>query len=348
MRPAYEVPMTTETQAFGRLKAFIIDWSARWHDAREGNVTQEQWAREMDGIDERHFAEGTSSGPRTPCPAEDLHSPRERVTDSRLSEATARFQTVLGERYYEYTLVRVDDDWRVVRVEAFARPPEPFDPTPPYVAEAERGALLGTPTLDAELAPLPAGYQPNADRAFTPGKKLDDGTAIEVRRVGVLRLTSGVIGVQDFSNDCMPPLSRRLQPGEYPVDVAFARNGGGRGVNIAVRLRIGPERPTVGWHPATDIEGGEGGIGVDAGNVAIFDLGAVIHSSTHAHEQLTMSLFSSVGGDADVMAEMLSLAAENDGVAVESGPGDGEYPCLWGVDAQGELATLQIDFVRVP
>ena len=48
MRPAYEVPMTTETQAFGRLKAFIIDWSARWHDAREGNVTQEQWAREMD------------------------------------------------------------------------------------------------------------------------------------------------------------------------------------------------------------------------------------------------------------------------------------------------------------
>lgn len=340
--------MTIETQPFGRLRAFILDWNARWQEAREESATQDGWASAIDGIDERHFAKGTSSGPRTPCPADALHSPRERVTDSRISEGAARFQTALGERYYEYTLARVADDWRIVRAEAFARPPEPLDPTPPYVAEAERRALLETPTLAAELAPLPPAYQPNGDRAFTPGTKLDESTTIEVRRVGLLRLSSGVIVVQDFYLPCMAPLSRKLQSGEYPVDVAFARNQGGRAVNVAVRLGIGRERPTVGWHPATNIAGGVGAIGVDGGNIAVFDLGAAIRLSTHAHQQIAASLFSSVRDDTDVMAAMLSLAAQNDGVAVESGHGDGEYPCVWGVDTEGELAALQIDFVRVP
>jgi hypothetical protein len=343
--------VTTQTDAFGRLRAFLADWGARWQEAWDEGAPPEQWAAVLDGLQQRHFVEGANTA-RPAIGAEPLHSPRERVVDSKIGEVEARFQTTHANQFHEYRLVHVGGDWRIENAETFAGSPEPLEGSPPLVSEKDRDALLSKPTLEAALSPLPADYRINGDRAFTLGLRLDGTTSIEVHRVGVLALASGVVGVQDLTHECLPPLVRRVPPGQYPIEVAFARNrhpAARRPVtNVAMRMRVGPERPTVRWHPATNTEGDDGGISSDAANVGIFDLTALTQLSRHAHAELAKRLPQGPDSEALSIARMLKLVVDDDCVAAESGFGDGTFPCYWGTDADGELTTLQIDFIRVP
>lgn len=326
----------------GRLRAFQVDYGSRWQSARDDGAVSERWASALAELSEKHFADAAGFRPAGGLPETPPHSPRERVTASRLGDDGARLQTIEGQTFHEYSLVKVDDDWRISRLVSSSTPPEPFDGSPPLVSAEALQSAIGRSSPTARLEPI-VDFTLNGANAFSAGSPLDDADMVlEVHTLGFLHLSSGIVGVQDFTCLPRPPLARKLAPGDYPVDLSCARSARGV-INVAARIRIGPARPTARWCIAHDIEGSEGGIGVDAANVCIFDYVAFARLTKHARDWQMQALFA----DEEPAARLLRLGAADDCVAIESGHGDGVYPCYWGTDATGEPTALHVDFIGI-
>lgn len=161
-------------------------------------------------------------------------------------------------------------------------------------------------------------------------------TTAEVSSVGTLVTSSGVLSVLDFGydNDDARPLARSVAPGAYPVDRVT-----GFGRNAAVRVRFSDHDP-VAWHPAA-IPGSGHVFGVDAGSACIVDYVAYA-SMTKRAKAARYAQFVAAPRPAAVE---VSLDAGDTGIVVDSGYGDGSYPVYWGVDADGEVAQLVVDFM---
>jgi hypothetical protein len=111
---------------------------------------------------------------------------------------------------------------------------------------------------------------------------------------------------------------------------------------MAMRVLLGDPARVVAWHPA-NVSGGSHVFGVDAGNLAVFDLSSFDGLTVGRKERVYDDTV--VNPTSFPAADMLSLARPNDGAVAHSGWGDGAYPAHWGVDEAGAPIVLLVDFL---
>ncbi|MFK4789517.1 DUF4241 domain-containing protein [Microbacterium sp. ZW T5_56] len=237
---------------------------------------------------------------------------------------------------HEYALQREGSDWRIVAIADHYG-----EPTAPFVDRVTIESNLATSKPDAPFTDVPPEQRLLDEvRNFTERDvaRPDDQHTIraEVSSVGTLTTSSGALAVIDFGydNDDARPLARRVAPGSYPIErvTAFGRNA-------AVRVRFSDHEP-VAWHPASLPESGHV-IGVDAGCVCIVDYAAYASMSRRDKAAADGTYLAA----ARPAAMTFGLPTGDVGVVVDSGYGDGSYPVYWGVDAQGDIAQLVVDFL---
>lgn len=241
--------------------------------------------------------------------------------------------------YYEYELWRAGSDWRIARIRNYlcaAGQPLLTDRVRPRFTDPAIIPLRELPQDDAGVG---------GDSLFVPGRqvRLDDGeSVIEVRPAGKLNVTSGrlVVGDLGYDADILGVLGQPVPPGEYPAEVSMAF-----GRVAALRVRFSGES-VERWLPADHncYDSPNYVVGVDAGNVAIMDLDAVLTVKSRDKERA----FEAYAENAQQRYSMLSLAHSNDAVISDSGFGDGGYPVYWGVGEDGRPAVLVVEFMLFP
>lgn len=329
-----------------RVMAFIADFRREWSQwGQPGDafavVDFDAWEAALARLVETHFVPGAVTGSEGAMSDPPEHDPAvEQVADALLDgdRATVRSVHRSGNlpTYYEYRLQRLDGSWRIARIlSSLAAPGAPL-------VDPERAALLlASASLDAPLTDLDEGDQLDIQSLFEQNREVQlwgKSIHIDVRPLGAVSFPSGVVAVRDFGygDYALEPLSRRIEPGTYLADVSRV---GAR--NAALRLRLS-DQPVTAWRQAPAATGSSI-VGVDAGNVAIHDLAALVacdaqHVDVLFEDQLDglhagPGVVFSIGGDVD------------DAVIVTSGYGDGGYPCYWGLAADGSLACLVVDFL---
>jgi len=330
-----------------RVEAFIADFHAAWERAGKptnaSNISQvfEAWTGELATLVDEHFTSGASTGGEGSLSSSAARDPsRETITEVEVDAHGATVRSVLADgsmpNYYEYRLVRDDEQWRICRLLHFFDPPGA-----PLVDSAEAEAMLSAASMEAALPELPADVELDVASLFAHGRQVapfDEPVSLEVVHLGDVTCESGVLTVRDFGYGAfgLAPLARQLPAGTYRAEVSRAA-----GTNVALRLLIS-EAPAVSWHPA-EMAGESNVIGVDAGNVAILDLANLVSCDAQHVEALFQAHSSKLF---DAAGTVFSLAGDvNDAVMVTSGFGDGAYPCYWGVAEDGTIASLVVDFL---
>ncbi|HEY0585748.1 MAG TPA: DUF4241 domain-containing protein [Pseudoduganella sp.] len=241
--------------------------------------------------------------------------------------------------YYEYELWRAGSDWRIARIRYYL-----CSAAEPLVADRVRPRFTDPAIIPLrELPEDDAGVGGNA--LFVPGRQVrldDDESVIEVRPVGKLNVPSGrlVVGDLGYDADVLGVLGQPVPPGEYPAEVSMAF-----GRIAALRVRF-LDKAVERWLPADHncYDSPNYVVGVDAGNVAIMDLDAVLAVKSRDKERA----FEAYAENAQQRYSMLSLVHSNDAVISDSGFGDGGYPFYWGVGEDGRPAVLVVEFMLFP
>lgn len=158
----------------------------------------------------------------------------------------------------------------------------------------------------------------------------------EVLEVGEVT-TSGVLTAHDLGwlRFDVSPFRRRIRRWSYSVELA--REGG---TNVAVRLRVSDQK-TVARVPAMRVDS-DNVIVVDAANVAILDFMALAACDAARAGELTEDNVREVGTTGTVFS-VIGEAPE--AATVQSGYGDGAYPAFWGLDSDGAVTDLLVDFL---
>lgn len=332
-----------------RVQRFLADYDAVWRraapaferrDPASGHRDAfEVWGALVARVREEHFTLDTTEGFRSFGRPPSYGVAVERIVRSEVVGEKAYVLTEVFARpldmFHEFTLVRQGSGWRIRSIAQHFE-----DPTLPFVSEdAVREALAGT-DADAPWDPMPAAQSRlDEQRNFTDRTVVSArGETAEARvsPVSTLVTRSGVIAVLDFGydNDDARPLARTVPPGSYPVErvTAFGRNA-------ALRVRFG-ERMPVAWHPAS-MAGSGHVIGVDAGCVCIVDYPAYAQMSRRAKAEVLDDVLRAP----HPVAIDVPLGRGDAGIVAESGHGDGSYPVYWGVDADGVIVQLVVDFL---
>jgi len=326
-----------------RVQAFIADFHRSQSELKKHPDDAQQfdrWYALVEALDKAHFIDqGGIELSQVIHGGESPHTlAAEPIVNVKRADGCVFVETRVDEAvetFYEYELREVSaGDWRIARLREFLDPADA-----PFMDEDERDEFQ-----NAKLHPLKklsaeeAGVE--GDRLFAAGRsvKLEKKKdTIEVRSVGMLSVTTGILVVGDLAYGpyVLSPVGQRVPPGNYPAEVATAFKR-----NLALRVRLS-EQKVVKWHPADMGEDGGHVIGVDAGNVAIMDLAAIATLNARDKER-TFDLHTRASERP--RSRMLSLVGNNDTVVVDSGWGDGSYPVYWGVDANGRPAVLLVDF----
>ena len=247
--------------------------------------------------------------------------------------------------WYEYDVVNLHDDWRIKNVIQF------LDPAGVLVcSESKRKKYEREIGQRNKLTPIPADEAALCRQLFTDKKCLPfegQKALLKVVAVGTVNLQSGIVGVYDFgwAGEDFRPLNRLVSPGSYRVEVVQTEFTSGDVRNAAVRVLLGDPSTVVKWVEASTVDAGNNVVGVDAGNVTIFDGGRFMTLQIRAHNRLYdkyIKMFS-----VSKRHYKLNLTADSpstDCVIVDSGFGDGGYPCYWGLDSNGDPAVLLVDF----
>jgi hypothetical protein len=324
-----------------RVQAFIADF-ARLHAAsdrirEDGDF--DRWGTAISRLDAAHFVKDGHSGLDTAMSSNPDHAPgAEKIIRHARDGQEAVIETHLAgkfdSRYFVYELREVRGDWRIVRLRTYLDSAEE-----PFMTPQERERFTNPKTHALRALPKREAALDGA-ALFAAGRvAVIDGLSsqVEVRRIGTLKVGSGILVAGDLGYDSriLAPLGQRIAPGRYPVEVsvAFKRVA-------ALRLKIS-DNPVVRWHPADMGDRGHV-IGIDAANVFISDVSALLNVTSRHKEQE----FEKFAMDRDMAAAlMLHLAEPDDAVVATSGYGDGAYPVYWGVDAAGKPAILLVDML---
>lgn len=338
----------TQDEVRGRIDAFVADFHSRWQ--RSGKSPGmfsfdlgafETWAAELAELVATHCTPGVRTGQEGALSSSPAHDPAaEQITDLEVGENTATVRSVIQAAgstpyYYEYQLLRANGDWKISHISTFLDPPGK-----PLVDPARADALLQSATVEAALPDLPEHIELDIPGLFTAGRMVapfGEPAPLEVVHLGKITCASGVLTVLDFGfvDAHFIPLARRITPGTYAIEVATVA-----GMTVAVRLLLS-EAPAVSWHRAEFTDGTDN-VGVDAGNVAVLDVGSLVLCQA----QRVKGMFQEhVERLTETPGTMFSLAGEVvDAVMVTSGYGDGAYPCYWGLAADRTLTSLVVDF----
>lgn len=339
------------TGAEERVRLFLADYDERWRRAAprfedpDRSVRGEAftlWRTSMAEAMASHLTsdsrEGLASSFGTPAQygAGVERIDRSDVDGDTVYVLTDVFAHPLDMRH-EYTVRREGSEWRIASIAQHFR-----DPVLPFVEPDAARALAATASTDAPFEAMPAAQAPlDETRNFTDRDVVRPGDGVagqaRVEPIGTLVTASGVLAVLDFGYDNADarPLARTVPPGSYPVErvTAFDRNAG-------IRVRIGDGEP-VAWHPASLSTGPGHVIGVDAGSACVVDYPAYAGMSRRA-KAAAFDLF----GHAERPAALpVTVDGADIGIAVESGYGDGSYPAYWGVNADGAIVQLVVDFM---
>ena len=330
-----------------RVKAFIADYrhahSQLMAKPAEPRDQFERWEALIAVLDQAHFVGHAGRRLSQSFSGESAYGLAiEPIIGTRRAAERVFVETCVdvtgSASFYEYELQEASaGDWRIVRLREFLDPPDaPFMTAQekPRFENPEIHPLRELPTEEARF---------DGGKIFDPGRPVElDGekSAIELREVGMLDVTTGMLVVGDLGYDTaeLRPLGQRILPGSYPTDVAVAFER-----NVALRVRFS-DRKVVGWHPA-DMGTGGHCVVADAGNIAIMDVAAIMTIDARAKERAFESYAET---RKPPESRMLSLAGTNDAAIADSGLGDGDYPAYWGVDADGKPVALVVEFLPLP
>jgi hypothetical protein len=282
--------------------------------------------------------------------------------------------------FHEYQLVLAEGNWLISGIETHWEPEGERILDPERMRE-----ILSWVRPDGELPKLPTGVEPNCHRLFEVGRKVRvDGTTetIEVQSLGEIRFSQGVIGVFDFGwhPDDFRPLTRSVPPGSYPAELS--RAGYELALRVLIRPEVPAvayvPAPALGREPGLS---GRASVGVDGGRVSLFDAAAFMDLEYREKERKGKELMESltytptedevaqalakhgpqgevppalrsylrrprIRTDVPPVGRLRSLPPEApDWVDVNSGKGDGGYPCYWGLGADGNVVSLTVDFL---
>ncbi len=330
-----------DTTPEARVRSFIADYfklhAASEQTRADGDFTR--WSAAVERLEAAHFVAGARSGLAGVMTGNPTHSPAgEEVISNEPLDGGVLIETRFAEgglpHYFEYELRKTGTDWRIASLRDYLDARDA-----PFMSDAERAQFQ-------DPKPLPSRPMPAREAAldgaalFMNGRVAkvgDQSGAIEVRALGTLEAATGILVVGDLGYDAMTlaPLAQRVTPGRYPVDVSIAFKR-----VAALRVKLSNE-PVAAWRPADMGDGGHV-VGVDAANVAICDVSALMHITARQKEK-QFEKFAAL--DDVASATMLSLARTHDTVIASSGYGDGAYPVYWGVDASGNPAVLLVDML---
>jgi len=332
-----------------RVQRFMVEYDAQWRKAAPEFEDRDRgdrrdafdlWRELMEQTTRNHFVEGTAAGFAQSFGRPPEYGPEaEQLVGSELRGDVAYVLTRSAsplEKFHEYTLHGQDGDWRISAIADHYG-----DPAQPFVDRAAVEERLQGSAADALFTEMPeAQARLDEARNFTVREvaRGDGETArTEVSPIGTLVTSTGVLSVLDFGydNNDARPLARTVAPGSYPVErvTAFGRNA-------AVRVRFTDEAP-VSWHPAS-LPGSGHVFGVDAGCACIVDY---VGYSTMTRREKTAAYDRFCAVERPATLEFPLGGGADAGIAVDSGYGDGGYPAYWGVDAEGEVAQLVVDFM---
>jgi len=324
-----------------RVQAFIADFY-KLHAASariRKDMDFDKWHAAITRLESAHFVAGARCGLDGVMAGNPDHAPgAEKIIRNVSQGQDVLIETSLADgslhHYFEYELRKVGGDWRIASLRTYL---DPIDK--PFMTEAER-ARFEHPRL-VPLRALPKREAAlDGTAMFVNGRLAQVGgesSAIEVRRVGTLKVNTGILVAGDLGYDSklLAPLGQRIAPGQYPVEVSIAFKR-----VAALRMKIS-DRPVVRWHPA-DMSERNHVVGVDAADVFISDISALL-PVTIRHKEKEFEKFANAGDLTSAI--MLNLAGPDDAVVATSGYGDGAYPVYWGVDADGKPAVLLVDML---
>lgn len=236
--------------------------------------------------------------------------------------------------YYEYEVRQVGNDWRIVRMDDFLYPE-----SKPLVDEKDRVRLTESKAI--ALRQIPPQESFNGNQLLKTNRKVrlegeNKDSELQIRDVGSLNVRTGTLVVADFGYGAslFAPLAIRVAPGQYKVQVATAY-----GRNAALQVRFS-DAAIKQWHPA-DVTSGGHVAGVDAGNMAVFDVAAVLDISARNHSRAFAGY---TANGKRPYSGLMTVTNPNDVLIADSGFGDGRYPSYWGLDANGKPVVLVVDF----
>ncbi|KQP57787.1 DUF4241 domain-containing protein [Agreia sp. Leaf283] len=204
--------------------------------------------------------------------------------------------------------------------------------------------------------------------ALVPGDApLVTGAAGEltVHELGVLRVPSGTLGAADPFVALDRPITVRIPPGDHRVAVTIAdvsTQRDGSHLREAYLSLVVSNVPTASVEPVPGPDGPPEpgsffGVAVDAGTVAFFDADAVEASMPNDGDSWYDEVFDTgepgswfdiMDSDAPLRAgtaniEMPLARSGENVILAHSGWGDGFYPVLQTLDADGRLTGVHID-----
>lgn len=185
---------------------------------------------------------------------------------------------------------------------------------------------------------------------FTPGARASesgDPVEIEVVDAGEVRLPSGRLVATDpgyLTRKLRPeegPLTARVAPGTYPVELSIAQNPADGGGTVAGARVVVSDEPVVSWELGlrqgeieADLNDEEFfGFGVDTGTASFTDAEAIPAVADPAQE---------VSASLD---DWYGTVDEGALVMWHAGYGDGSYPVWVGRDSDGAVAVFVADML---
>jgi hypothetical protein len=156
---------------------------------------------------------------------------------------------------------------------------------------------------------------------------------------GRLALPSGRVVADGFPSGLSKPLDYRLAPGAYPVYVTLARHEPGDAERVALATLVVSREPPVRWRRS-------GGIGVDGGVGAFTSMEgarALDRLMSDAPDGYYEEAWHSLAAHDHQVTEV-PIDGDLNQVMFSTGSGDGGYPLLAGLDANGRPARFVLDF----
>lgn len=332
-----------------RVNAYIAHWYEQWSKAKNemgDDVDFAYWAALVSEVDNLHFVQGSSSETMHSFSySADFNPNLEKITESEIQGECAQVftetynETLNSTDYHYYELkFNAEQGWKISTILTLLRPPKSL-----AIQTEEHASILAMSQPDAPFIAREDHIDLNENILFQNDRKvsipgvnfeLDEGLVV-LKELGTLQVTTGVLGILDFAYNIynFQPLHRKVKAGSYPVQAVMIYN------RVAgVRIRFNPQEQPIKWYAANTPKG-NGVYGVDAGNLAIFDVDSLLKLSQLQKEKIFMAWCNLA------QPQLVSLVTNNDCLITPSGFGDGAYPAFWGVNAKDEIVSLYIDFM---
>ncbi len=328
-----------------RVNAFILHWHKQWSTAQRKmgkDVDFEYWWSLVSEVDRDHFVGGRGSDSKGSFGSDPEFDPKcEKITECDVKGNYAQIFTEKQDGaigftdYHVYELLKGQDgNWLISSVFTLLYPPKDS-----VIDRDKHANLLALSTHTLDFVDCQPNLDLNENTLFQNNRSVvipsfAEG-ATEVMEIGRLKINSGVIGIMDFGYDVyeFEPLHRKVEPGDYSVEVVKIHE------RVAgIKVRLSEKEIAVKWY-AANTPSGNGVYGVDAANLAIFDVQSFLGLSRIDKEKL-FSEWCLSG-----QAKLVSMVEHNDCVISPSGFGDGAYPAFWGVNENQQIVSLYIDFM---